>query len=87
MKISKKYMIWWFILLMLTIAVSFVTSGEPSFSGLLFSMLGHFAFAAVVSIPPFIFYWVIRKPLSAEEYMSTFTVAWLVLAVANLAVM
>lgn len=87
MKIFKKYNIWWFILFALTIAVSLVTTGNPSLSGLLFSMLGHFAFAAVVSIPPLIFYWAIRKPLSAEEYMSTFTVAWLVLAVANLAVM
>ena len=87
MKISSKYIIWWSILIALTIAVSLVTSVEPGYTALLFSLLGHFAFAAVVSIPPLIFYWLIRKPLSAEEYMSTFTVAWLVLAVANLAVM
>lgn len=87
MNFFNKYRIWWFLLGVLTIAVSLVTAGTPSLSGLLFSVLGHFAFAAVVSIPPLIFYWAISKPLSAEEYMSTFTVAWLVLAVANVAVM
>ncbi|PWN07395.1 hypothetical protein [Rhodohalobacter mucosus] len=87
MVIFKKYKTWWFVLFVLTIAVSFITAGTPSFTGLLFSMLGHFAFAAVVSIPPLIFYWFIKKPLSPEEYMATFTVAWLILAVANLLVM
>lgn len=87
MKIFKNHFIWWIILVVLTLAVSVITSEDPGISGVLFSMLGHFAFAAIVSIPPLIFYWVIKKPLSAEEYMSTFTVAWLILAVANLAVM
>lgn len=87
MKVFKEHIIWWLILVILTLGASLITSNNITTMGLIFSVLGHFAFAFIVSTFPLLFYWIIKKPLSTEEYMSTFTVAWLILTVANLAVM
>ncbi|MFP8490050.1 hypothetical protein ACKGJO_13255 [Gracilimonas sp. Q87] len=87
MKVFRDHKGWWLILVILTLIVSLITSNNVTILGLTFSMLGHFSFAMVVSIFPLLFYWIIKKPLSTEEYMSTFTVAWLILSVSNLAVM
>lgn len=87
MKVFKDHKVWWLILVALTMTVSVVTTHNFTLTGLLFSVLGHFVFATIVSLFPLVFYWVIKKPLKTEEYMATFTVAWLVLSVANLAVM
>ncbi|MDZ7808410.1 MAG: hypothetical protein U5K71_15060 [Gracilimonas sp.] len=87
MKLFKDHIIWWIILVLMTFIISMITSEQVTSLGLVFSMLGHFAFATIVSVFPLIFYWIIKKPLNTEEYMATFTVAWLILSVANLAVM
>jgi hypothetical protein len=87
MKLFRKHPVWWIILLTLTVAVSRVTSAEPGVENLLYSVAGHFAFSFVVSLIPLIVYKAIRKPMNTEEFMATFTVAWLILAVANLWVM
>lgn len=87
MKIFRDHIVWWLILVILTMTVSIITTHNVTALGLLFTMLGHFAFAIIVSLFPLIFYWIIKKPLTTEEYMSTFTVAWLILSVANMAVM
>jgi Kef-type K+ transport system membrane component KefB len=87
MKIFKDHIVWWLILIILTLAISLITTNDVTPLGLIFTMLGHFAFAIIVSVFPLLFYWIIKKPLSTEEYMSTFTVAWLILLVANIAVM
>jgi len=87
MKLFKQHRVWWAVLFTLTVVVSLVTSKNPDIVNVLFSMAGHFAFSFVASLIPFLAYWVIGNPLTTEEYMSTFTVAWLILAVANLSVM
>lgn len=87
MKVFKDHIVWWLIIIILTLGVSLITSNNITAMGLIFSALGHFAFAFIVSIFPLLFYWIVKKPLSNEEYMSTFTVAWLILTIANLAVM
>lgn len=87
MKLFKEHIAWWVILVLLTLVVSLITSDQVTALGLIFSMLGHFAFATIVSVIPLIIYWIIRKPLNTEEYLATFTVAWLILSVANIAVM
>lgn len=50
------------------------------------SILGHFAFAFGLSCVPLTVYYFIGKPLNSEEFMATLTFSWLILAVANLAV-
>jgi len=55
--------------------------------GLLSSVGGHLAFAGVVAQLPRLVYWLLGAPLTTEELMATITVGWLILAVANLAVM
>jgi hypothetical protein len=87
MKLFRDHIAWWLILVVLTLIVSLITSNNVTALGLLFSMLGHFAFALIMSVLPLIYYWIIKKPLNAEEYLATFTVAWLILSVANIAVM
>lgn len=86
-KMNKRITIWWLVLLVLTALVSLATSKNPTVMGMLFSILGHVAFAFVASLIPSLAYWAIKRPMNMEEYMSTFTVAWLILAVANLLVM
>ncbi len=87
MKSIKKYSIWWLILISLTLTVSAITSPTITVTGMFFSMLGHLAFAVIISLIPLIIYWLIRKPLNVEQYMATVTAMWLFLAIANLAVM
>lgn len=87
MKKTQKYGIWWLILLILTLIVSVITSHELTFTGLLSTIGGHLAFAVIASLLPGLVYWLAGKPLNGEEYMATVTMGWLILAVANLAVM
>ncbi len=47
-------------------------------------MAGHLTFAIGVALIPWIVYLLFRKPLNAVQMMSTITVGWLILAVANL---
>jgi len=83
----QKYGIWWLILLILTIIVSSVTSHNITIIGFLSTMAGHLAFALLASILPWVVYRLIGNPLNGEEFMATITMGWLILAVANLAVM
>jgi hypothetical protein len=83
----QKYGIWWLILLLLTLFVSLITSQQLTFAGILSSMGGHLGFAIVVSLLPLGVYLIVGNPLNGEEYMATVTMGWLILAVANLAVM
>lgn len=69
-----------------TLVVSIVTAYEVTVPGLLSSVLGHFAFAIGVSSVPWLIYRLAGHPMDTEEMMATITVAWLVLAVANLLV-
>lgn len=87
MKKTQKYGIWWLILLILTLIVSVITSHELTFTGLLSTIGGHLAFAVLASLLPGLVYWLAGKPLNGEEFMATVTMGWLILAVANLAVM
>jgi len=84
---TQKYGIWWLILLILTLIVSVITSHELSFTGLLSTMGGHLVFAVLASLLPSLVYWLADKSLNGEEFMATVTMGWLILAVANLAVM
>ena len=84
---TQKYGIWWLILLILTLVVSVITSHEITFKGLLSTMGGHLAFALISSLLPGLVYWLAGKPLNGEEFMATVSMGWLILAVANLAVM
>lgn len=83
----KKYSIWWLIIIALTLIVSAITSPSITLTGMFFSVLGHLAFAVIISLIPLIIYWLIRKPLNLEQYMATVTAMWLFLAISNLAVM
>lgn len=87
MKLFRNHPFWWTILFILTTVLSWITSIEPGIVNLLVSIAGHFAFSFVVSLMPWVFYLAIGKPLNTEEFMATFTIAWLILAVANLLVM
>ena len=87
MKLFRNHPLWWTILFILTIALSWITSMEPGIVNLLFSIAGHFAFSFVVSLIPWVCYQAIGKPLNTEEFMATFAIAWLILAAANLLVM
>ena len=84
---AQKYGTWWLILLMLTIVLSIITSQNITFTGLLSSVAGHFAFALIASLLPWGVYRLVGNPLNGEELMSTITMGWLILAVANLSVM
>jgi hypothetical protein len=87
MKKAQKYGIWWLILLILTLIVSLFTSQQITLSGLLSTIGGHLAFAVLASLIPGLVYWLAGKPLNGEEFMATVSMGWLILAVANLAVM
>ena len=50
-------------------------------------MGGHLAFSVLASLLPGLAYWLAGKPLIGEEFMATVSIGWLILAVANLAVM
>ncbi|TVQ73485.1 MAG: hypothetical protein EA363_03140 [Balneolaceae bacterium] len=77
---------WWTLLLSATIAVSVVTSYEVTAVNMLYSVAGHFAFAIGVAAIPWLVYRLAGHPLTTEQMMATITVAWLILAVANLLV-
>lgn len=87
MKKAQKYGIWWLILLIMTLIVSVITSHQITFTGLLSTIGGHLVFAIVASLLPGFVYWLAGKPLNGEEFMATISMGWLILAVANLAVM
>jgi len=87
MKIFSRHKIWWVLIITFTIVVSWATSKSPDVMNILFSTIAHLAFSLIASLIPLVFYWIIKKPMTTEEYMSTFTVACLILAVANLSVM
>ncbi len=53
---------------------------------MLSSIVGHLIFAIGVALIPWIVYRFFGKPLNTEEMMTTITVGWLILAVANLLV-
>ena len=74
-------------MLALTFVVSVITSHEITFMGLLSTMGGHLAFALIASLLPGLVYWLAGKPLNGEKFMATVSMGWLILAVANLAVM
>ena len=84
---AQKYGIWWLILLILTIVVSVITSHQITLTGLLSTIGGHLAFAVLASFIPGLVYWIAGNPLNGEEFMATVSMGWLILAVANLAVM
>lgn len=69
-----------------TLVVSVVTAYEVTAAGLLSSVMGHFSFAIGVSAVPWLIYRLSGNPMNTEEMMATITVAWLILAVANLLV-
>ncbi len=87
MKLFTRHIWWWLLLLAGTVAVSIITSQEITAEGLFSSVLGHFAFAIGVALIPWLFYRLFGNPLTTEQMMATITVGWLILAVANLAVM
>jgi hypothetical protein len=87
MKKAQKYGLWWLTLLILTLIVSLITSHQTTFIGLLNTMGGHLAFAVLASLLPLLVYRLVGKPLNGEEFMATVSMGWLILAVANLAVM
>jgi len=87
MKKVQKYTIWWLVLLILTLVVSVITSHQITFAGLMYTIAGHLAFALIASFLPGLVYWLAGKPLNAEEFMATLSMGWLILAVANIAVM
>ena len=84
---TLKYGIWWLIILTLTIIISIITSHEITIVSLLSTMAAHLVFALTASLLPSLVYWLIGYPLTGEEFMATITMGWLILAVANLAVM
>jgi len=84
MKLFTNHIIWWCILLVATVAVSVITSQSITVTGLIRSVAAHLVFATGISLIPWLFYRIIGKPMNTEEMMSTITVAWLILAVANL---
>ncbi len=84
MKLFTNHILWWFILIAATVAVSAITSQVITTSGMIRSVAAHLVFAAGISLLPWLFYRIIGKPMNTEEMMSTISVAWLILAVANL---
>jgi len=86
MKLISNHLWWWLILIVATIIVSIITSYRVTLSGLLVSVLGHLLFSILVAAIPWIVYKLIGRPLTTEQMMSTITVGWLILAVANLMV-
>jgi hypothetical protein len=72
------------LLIAATAIVSAVTSSQVTLGGMLTSMAGHLTFAIGVALIPWIVYLLFRKPLNTAQMMSTITVGWLILAVANL---
>jgi len=87
LKLFLNHKIWWLCLLIATIIVSAITSQSITFTGMLTSIAGHFAFSLVLALFPLLVYYLIGKPLNTEQFMATVTFSWLVLAAANLAVM
>jgi len=87
LKFFSNYILWWTVLVIATIIVSIITSYEVTFTGLMGSVAGHLLFSIIVAFIPWTVYWLIGRPLTTEQMMSTISVAWLILAVANLLVM
>lgn len=87
MKLFINHKIWWLILLLATMAVSAITSQHTTFSGMVTSITGHLVFAFFAAAIPGFVYYLLGNPLDSEEMMSTISVGWLILAVANLSVM
>lgn len=87
MKLFNNHKMWWTLLLVTTLVVSVITSQNVTAIGLLSSVIGHFAFSVGVAAVPWVFYHLIGRPLTTEQMMATITVAWLILAGANLLVM
>jgi hypothetical protein len=87
MNLFSNHKLWWVLLIVATIIVSIVTTHQFTLLGLLMSVAGHLVFSIVAATIPLVFYWLIGRPLNTEEMMSTITVGWLILAVANLWVM
>lgn len=87
MKLISDHIWWWSVLLVGTVIVSIITSYRVSPSGLLVSVFGHLLFSVSVAAIPWIVYKLVGRPLTTEQMMSTITVGWLILAVANLLVM
>jgi branched-subunit amino acid ABC-type transport system permease component len=87
MNMFRAHKWWWLALLVATLAVSAITSQTVTAVNMLYSVAGHFAFAIGVAAIPWIVYRLVGRPLTTEQMMATITVAWLILAVANLLVM
>lgn len=87
MKLFSNHTLWWILLIVGTVIVSIITSQQLTLVGLFMSVAGHLVFSIVAATIPLFFYWLIGKPLNSEQMMSTITVGWLILAVANLMVM
>jgi hypothetical protein len=87
LKLFSNHKWWWIILIIATIIVSIITSYEVTFIGLMVSVAGHLLFSVIAAFIPWLVYWLAGRPLNSEQMMSTISVAWLVLAVANLLVM
>ncbi len=86
MKLFSNHKWWWTVLLSATLVVSVITSYEVTSAGLLSSVLGHFAFSLGAAALPWLVYRLAGHPLNTEQMMATITVAWMILAVANLLV-
>ena len=87
MKLFSNHKWWWVILVIATITVSIITSYEVTFIGLIVSVAGHLLFSVIAAFIPWLVYRLIGRPFNSEQMMSTISVAWLLLAVANLLVM
>ncbi|MFN2373568.1 MAG: hypothetical protein ABR545_07110 [Cyclonatronaceae bacterium] len=84
MKIISNHKWWWIYLITATIIVSIITSQRFTVTGLLYSIAGHLVFSIGVATIPWLFYRLTGNPLTTVQMMWTITVAWLILAVANL---
>lgn len=85
MKIITDHILWWILLIVATAIVSAITSNQITPAGMFTSMAGHLTFAVGIALLPWIIYRFFSETLTTEEMMSTITVGWLILTVANLA--
>lgn len=81
MDIFTEHKWWWTGLLLATVVTVVHKFGEvhPVVVGI--PVVGHFLISFIIAGIPWLIYRLMKRPLSSDQFMWTFTVAWLLLAI------
>lgn len=81
MVVFSKHKVWWAVLLVATIVTVVRATGATHPIEVGIPVVGHLLIAFLLAGLPWFIYRLLKKPLTSEQFMWTYTVAWSLFAI------